>query len=137
MGGKDARWRQWVPAIGALVSVPLTIAALMVDNGYVAAMLMAGSIMAGLLYVAPTFGLAQSIAPVWARATASALLLLSVSMFGQSVGPLLTGVLSDMFRPAYGDEGLRLALFVVPVLQLWSAVHFWIAGNKIPDTKLD
>jgi predicted MFS family arabinose efflux permease len=136
MGAKDVRWRQWVPAIGALLSVPLTIAALLVDNGYAAAALMAGSILAGLLYVAPTFGLAQSIAPIWARATASALLLLSVSMFGQSLGPLLTGVLSDLFRPTYGDEGLRLALFVVPVLQLWSALHFWIAGNKLPETKL-
>ncbi len=136
LGARDVRWRQWVPAVGALVSVPLTVAALLVDDGHLAAALMAGSVIGGLLYVAPTFGLAQSIAPVWARATASALLLLSVSVLGQSCGPLLTGVISDWLRPAYGEEGLRMALFIAPVLQLWSAVHFWIAGTKLRGIKL-
>jgi predicted MFS family arabinose efflux permease len=132
LGKWDPRWRQWVPAVGALVSVPLTVAALFVADGQLSALLMAGPAIGGLLYVAPTFALAQTIAPIWARATASALILLAVSLVGQSSGPLLTGILSDMLRETYGMDGLRYALLLVPVLQLWSAVHFWIAGKKIP-----
>ena len=132
LGKWDARWRQWVPAVGATISAPFTAAALFASNGQLSALLMAGSAIGGLLYAAPTFSLVQSIAPVWARATASALILLAISLIGQSCGPLLVGLVSDLFRATYGDEALRLALLIVPLLQIWSGIHFWIAGKKVP-----
>ncbi len=131
LGKRDVRWRQWVPAIGALLSAPFTLAALLVGNGTLAAILMAGPTIGGLLYVAPTFSLAQSIAPAWARATASALLLFAIGLVGQSCGPLFIGLLSDGFA-AYGTNGLRIALFIVPLLQLGSALHFYLAGHSLP-----
>lgn len=132
LGRRDVRWRQWVPFAGALISAPLTLAALLVDSGWLCVILQAGPIVGGLFYVAPTFGLAQTIAPPWARATASALILMAVSLVGQSCGPLLVGALSDLLRVSFGAESVRLALTVVPLLQLWSAWHFWVAGRKLP-----
>lgn len=137
LGNWDARWRQWVPAVGAAISAPFTVAALFASSGQLSALLMAASVIGGLLYAAPTFGLVQSIAPVWARATASALILLAISMIGQSCGPLLVGLLSDLLRASYGDEALRWALLIVPVLQVWSGLHFWIAGKKIPEAVMN
>lgn len=136
LGKLDARWRQWVPAIGAAISAPFTVAALFAGSGELSALLMAGSTIGGLIYAAPTFGLVQSIAPVWARATASALILLAISLIGQSCGPLLVGLVSDVLRASHGDEALRWALLIVPVLQSWSALHFWIAGKKIPEAAI-
>lgn len=136
LGKLDARWRQWVPAIGAAFSAPFTVAALFAGSGELSALLMAGSTIGGLIYAAPTFGLVQSIAPVWARATASALILLAISLIGQSCGPLLVGLVSDVLRASHGDEALRWALLIVPVLQSWSALHFWIAGKKIPEAAI-
>lgn len=131
LGQRDPRWRQWVPAAGGLASVPFTLAAIFVADGQLSAFLMVGPAIFGLFYFAPTFALAQTIAPIWARATASALVLLAVSLVGQSSGPLLTGMLSDLLRDTYGSDGLRFALLLVPFLQLWAALHFWIAGRKI------
>ena len=63
------------------------------------------------------------------RTVASALLLFSINFVGMSVGPWLTGYLSDLWTPDYGPDSLRYALLAVTVFNVWAAAHYWIAGR--------
>lgn len=129
LGRRDVRWRQFVPAVGALAAAPFTLMALFVRDGHAAVLLLAVPSFGGLLYFAPSFGVVQSLAPPWARATASAMVLLVLSLVGQSTGPLLIGMTSDALSVTQGPSALRLALCAVIPIQLWSAYHFYRAGQ--------
>lgn len=72
----------------------------------------------------------QSLAPPAMRARAAALLL-ALSTFVGSLGPLLIGVLSDALSASLGAESMRYALLSVVVPGwLWCALHFWLASRS-------
>jgi len=62
------------------------------------------------------------------RAMASAILLFVISLIGLGLGPFLVGVLSDYLKPEYGEESLRIALMFVFLFNIWSGIHYYIAG---------
>jgi predicted MFS family arabinose efflux permease len=131
LGKRDMRWRLWVPAIGLIVAMPFTLGALFAATGGMSVLLLAAPKFANLLYIGPIFVALHSIAPVRARATASAFLLFFNSLIGASLGPLVIGMISDRIEPAVGDLSLRYALIFVLLTQLWSAIHFFLAGRTI------
>ena len=54
--------------------------------------------------------------PVRVRATASAVILLSVNLIGLGIGPLVAGTRSDQWAPVAGANRLRYALLaIIPV----------------------
>ena len=52
------------------------------------------------------------------------------SLLGLGVGPVVVGVLSDLFAPRFGVESLRYALMVIGCMPLWGALHFWLASRS-------
>jgi len=46
------------------------------------------------------------------RALATAVLYLLLNLIGPGAGPLVTGMLNDLFSPSYGAEAVRLSLMV-------------------------
>ena len=75
------------------------------------------------------------------RALASAFLLLILNFIGLGLGPLFTGALSDVFRTMMVSqgvdstlavaEGLRWAIRVTVVINLWSALHYFLAARTL------
>jgi len=66
------------------------------------------------------------------RAVASALLLFLLNIIGLGLGPMFTGILSDLLRESFGNESLRYSLLLVSgVIFPWSAWHFYVAGRHI------
>ena len=61
----------------------------------------------------PAFAVIQDIIPQAMRATASAVFMFSMYFIGVTLGPLLTGVISDDFGISEGPEALRHALLIV------------------------
>ncbi|GAY22811.1 spinster family MFS transporter [Sphingobium fuliginis] len=61
----------------------------------------------------PSFATVQDIAPAHCRATANAILMFSMYAIGVSLGPLLTGIISDILNASFGAESLRYALLAV------------------------
>ena len=87
------------------------------------------------VYLAPVLSLAQGLVSLRMRAMASAVALLIINVIGLALGPLLTGVLSDLLVPGFGEESMRYSLLLVTSVVLpWAGWHYVRAGRTIdPD----
>jgi MFS family permease len=79
----------------------------------------------------PVLAMTQALSPPAMRATASALLMLIINLFGLGLGPLVIGLLSDALAATLDKESLRAALALAPVAALWAAVHFFLAARTL------
>ena len=63
---------------------------------------------------------------------ASALALLIINVIGLALGPLLTGVLSDVLEARFAEESMRYSLLIVTSIILpWASWHYLRAGRTI------
>lgn len=83
-------------------------------------------------YLATTFAQVQGLVGLRMRAVASALLLFLLNIIGLGLGPMTTGILSDLLRESFGDDSLRYSLLIIgAVIGPWSAWHYFVAGRHI------
>jgi MFS family permease len=127
----DPRGRAFVPAIAMLAALPFSVLVFMTDSATVALAALGAPAMLGLMYQAPAFAITQSLATPAMRATAAAVLLFVINIIGLALGPLTTGVLSDVLEPRFGDDSLRYALLIVSCVLPWSGVHFWLGARTL------
>ncbi|CAN7618454.1 MFS transporter [Phenylobacterium sp. LjRoot225] len=132
LGRRDVRWRQRIPAIGQLLSLPTALGAWLAPDPVLAVALLTLTYVFGLLYFAPSFATAQLLATGQMRATAAAVLSFCLTLVGSSVGPLAVGWASDAWAPRFGDESLRYAMCLMGITILWSAWHFHLAARALP-----
>lgn len=123
----------WIPIIGILLSAPLYVALLNLSTGQGALLLLIPTVILGALWTAPSIALTQSLAPVAMRARASAVYIVAANLVGVSMGPLVAGVLSDVFASLPGSDpanGLRYAMMVLTLFFFVGAGH-WIWASRI------
>jgi predicted MFS family arabinose efflux permease len=135
---RDRRFGAWIPAVGLMLATPLSITAYMQGEWVAVVALLAMSGVAQFLYLGPTYALVQSLAGTRMRATASALVLLTVNLVGLGIGPPLTGWLSDHFMSVQAEgtadraaAGLCMALSLFATLYLWGASHYLLAARHL------
>lgn len=85
----------------------------------------------GGLSTGPLFATIQALAPENMRATATAVIFLFVNLIGLGLGPLATGVVSDLLRAQYANDSLRYALLLWSPGFGWSAWHAWRASVAV------
>ena len=89
-------------------------------------------------WVAPSYTLITHLVAPSRRGTAMAMQTMLSTILGVGVGPLATGMLSDLLQPAFGQESLRYALLassltvVVPVLLLLRVYALSRQGSGAP-----
>ena len=102
---KDERMRAWIPGIALILASPLYIVALTRPTvAMVGAMVIVPAILQ-YIYMGPVFALVQNLVEAKARATASAITNVSITLIGLGLGPMTIGALSDVFA-ARGFAGL-------------------------------
>jgi predicted MFS family arabinose efflux permease len=84
-------------------------------------------------FTGPTFALMQRLVPDDMRATTLAVTLLLTNLIGMGLGPQIVGNLSDALAPVLGRESLRYAMLLTSFVALWSAGHFWRAGEAVAE----
>lgn len=159
---RDERFYGWAPAIGMLLAGPAYILGF-IQQSWTAAILVL--ILPGLfsgVYYGPTFALTHNLVEPRMRATATALVSLTMSLIGMTTGPVVTGWLSDLFAaraftlgdyavlcPGGGSKataladacrvasasGIRTALIIVVALLWWAAAHYLLAARAIGAAK--
>ena len=133
LGSRDARWYGTVPAIAAVLNVPTFIVVMMLPLPSALVMLFVASFLNTIWY-GSVYNATQSVTPQGSRATAAALLLSFITLFGLALGPLTVGAISD-FATYAGNlgsgEGLRVALIAVAPLGLIGALFLFLAGRMI------
>ena len=124
----------WAPAIATLAGIPLLILAVFAADWRFALGLMFIPMVCIVMYVAPALALTQNLAPLRARATATALLLLAFNLIGLGGGPLMIGIFSDMFTALGFEFSLRWALIsTVPFSLVAVGLYALMARTIIAD----
>jgi MFS family permease len=133
LGRRDARWNLWLPGIAILVAAPFSVGFYLLPNTLAALSCAAPATLLGATYLAPTFATTQALATPRMRAAASAVLLFFLNLIGMGLGPLAVGVASDFLArtAGLGDASLRWALLLVTLVNLWSAVHYFLGARTL------
>ena len=123
-----------VPAYSLVLFVPVQFATFMAPSVALALIGFIPSILLASMWIGPVQASVQSVAPPQMRATASAILLLTMNLIGLGLGPVLLGVTSDFnsavlkMGPA---EGIRWSLVFFTLPALIAAALFWFARNDV------
>jgi hypothetical protein len=123
----------WLPGIAILVAAPFSVGFYLLPDTLMALACAAPAALLGATYLAPTFATTQALATPRMRATASAVLLFLLNLIGMGLGPLAVGVASDFLArtAGLGDASLRWALLLVTLVNLWSAVHYFLGARTL------
>jgi MFS family permease len=86
-----------------------------------------------MLIVAPMYAMVQLISPTNMRAMSVAFFSMGMTLVGGIVGPLLVGLLSDVFSARWGARSLTPALSFMALFQVAAGVTFaraaWVLGR--------
>lgn len=113
---RDPRWQLWAPAITMLATVPALLLFCFAPTPGVALAGLAFATMCSGFQPGPIIGAVQSLSKVRSRAVAAGFMLAAMNLIGWGLGPLVTGLLSDILTPRIGPEALRYAMLVCPVM---------------------
>ena len=132
IGGK---WPLFV--VGSLAIIfPVVCCAAFLANSVTATIIFFGAalfLMGGIR--GPAFATVQDIVPAHCRATANAILMFSMYAIGVSLGPLVTGGISDMLAASFGADALRYALLaVIASSGVIGAILVWLAAVTLDET---
>lgn len=130
-GQNDRRMYVWIPALSLIIFIPLAILSLLSDTKEGALYFYLIPALLSPIYLGPTFSVVQGMAQLRMRAIAAAGLLFVLNLIGMGLGPMLVGVLSDFLKPQLGAEALRYALIVAVTINLWSALHYYLAAKTL------
>lgn len=122
------------PAIASLLATPAALAACFVGDAAIALVLWGAAGFLLMLPVGSSFAVAQNLAPPGGRAMSSAILLLTLNLFGAGIGPLVTGIISDVLNGAVGmgpAEGVRYSLVCISGLGAICGGLFWAARARV------
>jgi len=120
-----------VPAIGTALAGPLFTLTFYAPGPVSALVLFALAIVLSSMWYAPTFAAIQTIASPHGRAQATAVALLFTTTIAGGFAPTVTGMLSDAFRPAHGDDSLKMALLIMANITILGGALSYAAGKVI------
>lgn len=128
---RDDRWKLWAPALMSGLAGPVFALCMLTPSfTTMVAALAATSFLVGF-HLGPIFAIAQTVARPTMRALASAIVLLTATCFGQGVGPLAVGMISDALKASYGADAVRYALLSAGVTSTLGALLFVWAASAI------
>ena len=133
---KGFQYGPWMVAGVMALSVPFYIAGMLAGDLKLTLVLLIIPAFTTNFYLGPTLALIQTLSPVPMRAVASAIKMLCLNLIGLGLGPLVVGLLSDLFTPIFGDSSLAVALASFSVIGFWGALHYWLAGRALAKLQL-
>lgn len=156
---RDGRWMYWVPGVGLIISAPFYFAGVFHENWVVLAVLFVIPGITHNLYHGPTFAVVHNALPSRMRATSTAILMFLSAGIGLGLGPLTTGLVSDLYAQSFftgggnyaascvgvaarvaddamklacreaSGSGVRMALFLASTVYIWAGVHYFLAAR--------
>jgi MFS family permease len=127
---RDAKWLSWVPAICALVAFPMFEVTVLAGPLWLAITVYAIAVSATAASFPSLLTAIHAVCGTRRRAFAIAVAMGLSNLVGQSLGPFMTGAISDFFAASHGSaEGLRRGLAVVFLLYLPMGLILLSAGK--------
>lgn len=124
-GKGNKEWYLKIPGYAILISLGFEVLAIFSRNTGLS--ILGFGLITALhsMYLGPAVSVAHSLVPASMRAFTSAVFFFWINLIGQGLGPLTVGRLSDLLRPAYGNESLRWALSVVILVSIGAMILFF------------
>ncbi|MFN3856877.1 MAG: spinster family MFS transporter [Caulobacter sp.] len=120
------------PAIATVVAMPILALVFVAPTATLAlAILIVPTVLKAMWY-GPVYAGVQGLVADRSRATATAMLLLVINLIGLGTGPLIAGILSDLFAASLGPaEGLRWAMVSICLFGVVAGGLFWIGRRHL------
>jgi len=131
-GATDKRWYLWVPLLGLVVAILPYFYVLLGDHTASVLGTLVFVNIATTLYLGPSIAMSHALVPPAMRAVASAVLFFVLNIIGLGLGPLLTGVLSDLLREAFGEQSLRYAMVITATVGFAAMLMFYLGARHLP-----
>lgn len=128
---KDVRWALWIPALANLLTVPFAAIAILSRDFYFSLLMYVIPLTFAYIYLGPTLATMHSLVQPRMRAMTSAVFFFMANLIGLGFGPTAVGAISDMLNPNYGNDSLRYAIVLTFFVNIWSAIHYWIAARHL------
>jgi predicted MFS family arabinose efflux permease len=128
---RDPRFGLWLPALGALLALPPTIAFLFWPDWRGALACYLPGVVLASLYVGPSFSITQSLAQLRMRALAAAVVLFVINLVGMGLGPWAVGVLNELLSARHGPQAVRYSLLAIAAVNLWAVVHALLCARAL------
>lgn len=128
LGRWDKRWYVWTMMISGALATGLGYIILTGPSENVFP-LFGLQMLIGGISAAPMMWTVTTLAPVHSRATAVALLMVTIYVIGMGAGPVLIGLLSDLLNPVYGEQSLGVAMRWALIVGVPSTLLSWLAGR--------
>jgi MFS family permease len=131
-GKQDTRMYIWIPTAAIIVALPFQVAVYFFTDHRIAMLVYVVPVLLNACYLGPMLAMTHALVSLRMRAVASSVLFLVLNFIGLGLGPLITGILSDVFGAQMGaGEGLRWALVVVTLANIWAALHYFAAAKTL------
>ena len=131
-GKEDRRMYIWIPAGAIILALPFQLAAYFIADHRIAMLVYAIPVLLNACYLGPMLAMTHGLVSLRMRAVSSSVLFLVLNFIGLGLGPLITGALSDIFGQSMGaGEGLRWALLIVTLANVWAAIHYFRAARTL------
>jgi MFS family permease len=128
LGRRDLRWYIWVLMGSGAISTGVSWLILTGSAGRVFP-LFGLNLLIGGLSAAPLMAVVTGLVPARSRATAVAVLMVTIQVVGLGGGPVFIGWLSDMLRPLYGEDSLGMAMRWILLVGIPSTFLAWMASR--------
>jgi MFS family permease len=116
----------WLLCVSAALTAVFGVACVVVGDLRVSAVLLMIWFFVGSLWLGPGYAQVSSRSPGQLRGTILAIQLVGSNLVGYGLGPLLTGVLSDMYS---GEHSLRWSLATISALYIPAVILFIVAAR--------
>jgi len=119
-----------LPATAFAVTIPFFIGLVWAPTWPIALAFLAVPSLLNNMYLAPAITVVQNAAPPAQRTISSAILLFVLNLVGLGGGPLYIGMVSDHFKPTYGDDALKIAMLaLLPFILVTVGAHIAAARS--------
>jgi len=121
-----------LPSYALVIGVPCFVASLYVGSVWTSIGLLTVLLFTSGMYLGPCFAIAQTLAPVNARAMSTALFFFVLNIIALGGGPTIVGLLSNMYSASMGEgEALRFSLMLLVIPYVLSIITFYWSSTKI------
>lgn len=129
LGPRDPRWYGLVSAIVSALGVPFAVGFLLAPSARTALLAFTPYYVLAQMYIGAMLAVTQGVVTPRMRATASAVVLFVLNLFGLGLGPLVVGALNDALKARLGDVAIRYSLLGVVAVSAFS-VPFFLAASR-------
>ena len=131
MGRRDIRWHTWLTGCAGLICLAPSVVVYLAPTPAIALSATFVNTMIWSTWYAAQMMLMTGLVGSRMRATSWALIMVITLVLGNAAGPQVVGLISDWIEPSVGRFSLRWSMLSILILNVWAALHFFLAGRTI------